>query len=83
MDNFIQEKFNKRKRSIRDLDNYILLKGEDLNDLISRVDFHLKNLSPGKSQIFRIEFNDWLLIQEEISKYVKRGNQVVKPSVAF
>ena len=53
---------------------------EDRNDLFSRADFHFKNLTPGQFKIFRVDFSDWLLLQDKISNYVKKGNLVVKPS---
>lgn len=78
--NYIKEEFGKRNRNILTINNYILLKGENSNDLKSLLNFHLNKLKMGDKKIFRINYGDWLIIQNELNVYVKKGNKIVYPT---
>ncbi|MCB9206979.1 MAG: hypothetical protein H6611_06685 [Ignavibacteriales bacterium] len=78
--NYINEQFNKRGRELINVEEYLLLKGENDLDLISLFDFHLRNLNFGESRIFLISTADWLIIQDEVNKYLRQGNKVVYPT---
>ena len=78
--NYINEQFNKRGRELINVEEYLLLKGENDLDLISLFDFHLRNLNFGESRIFLISTADWLIIQDEVNKYLRKGNKVAYPT---
>jgi hypothetical protein len=78
--NFIIDEFNKRNRKIIPLNNYVLLKGENEKDLISLMNFHLNNVKAGESKVFKISVSDFFKMQDEITRYIKRGNKVITPS---
>ena len=80
---FISDKFEKRGRQILTSNNYLLLKGEDNRDLQSLIQFHLNKLKPGTTKIFRISLQDLSNIQNELKKYIKKGNKIVHPSRIF
>jgi hypothetical protein len=77
---FISDKFENKGRKILKLENYTKLQSESISDLKSLYNFHLVNLKAGGDKIFLITVTDWLLIQNEISNYIKKGNKVVFPS---
>lgn len=77
---FIKEKFEARGRKIISVNTLKELKGENKADLHSLVDFHLDGLKPGDERIFLIGLDNWLAIQSEIIRYVKRGNKIIPPS---
>jgi hypothetical protein len=81
--NFISDEFQKRARKILTLNNYIYLKGENLSDLKSLINFHLNKMNYNNSKIFRISVEDWLSVQEELIGYTKKGNLIVSPTEIF
>lgn len=81
MKDFIIGEFNKRRRKIIPLNNFVLLKGENKKDLISLINFHLKNIKSDESKIFIVRISDFFEIQNEITSYLKRGNKVILPSL--
>lgn len=78
--NFISEKFQKRGRRLLTSNNFILLKGEDVNDLKSLIQFHLNRITSDNARVFRISIDDWFLIQEQLKFFVKKGNRIVLPN---
>jgi len=81
--NFIYEQFGKKGRQILNLNSFINLKGEDANDLKSLLEFHINKLTFGSYKIFRIELNDWFLIEKDLITFMKKGNKIVNPSQLF
>ncbi|MFZ1290536.1 MAG: hypothetical protein WAR79_10620 [Melioribacteraceae bacterium] len=79
--NFIAEKFKERGRRILLSNKLTFLKGESSNDINSLLKFHVTNLKPGESKVFRINVEDWLLIQDELSNIQKKGNKIVNPTM--
>ena len=77
---FIIGEFNERSRNIIPINNYVLLKGENEKDLISLINFHLNNVKAGESKVFKVTVSDFFKIQDEITRYIKRGNKVITPS---
>ncbi|MBK7105781.1 MAG: hypothetical protein IPH62_10900 [Ignavibacteriae bacterium] len=78
--NFIYEKFKDRNRRVLFSNNLTLLKGENANDINSLLKFHVTNLKPGEAKTFRINVEDWFLIQDELTNIQKKGNKIVNPS---
>jgi hypothetical protein len=81
--NYIKEEFMKKNRRVISLNKYALLKGENKADLLSLMSFYLNNIKMGDSGVFRISANDFLMVQEEINKYVKKGNKILNPNKLF
>jgi len=77
---FIKDEFMKRSRKLITLNNYVTLKGENEEDLISLVNFHLNNIKPNYPKVFRISTSDFIFIQEELFDFIKKGNEIVSPS---
>ena len=76
----IDEKLTERNRSLVFFNRLTFLKGENSEDLKSIFRFHLSNMKNGQAKTFRINVDDWFLIQDELTQIMKRGDRIVNPS---
>ena len=77
---FVKDILQKKGRKLVSVDNITLLKGKNREDLKSILEFHLRNTSYDKKNIFRISISDWLILQDEINSYIRSGNTIYSPS---
>ncbi len=77
---YINENLKKRGRKVISINSFIFLKGESRADLLSLLAFHLNRLKAGDKKVFRIEYEDFLNIEEELNNYTKKGNRIVLPN---
>jgi hypothetical protein len=80
IEDFLVEQLAKRDRTLLDLKNFKVLKGENLEDLKSLFEFHISNINPGDSVVFIVSYYDWLKLFDDIKSFTKLGNKVVSPS---
>lgn len=80
---FISEKFEDRGRKILTSNNFSRLSGEDNNDLKSLLEFHLNKMKPNQNKIFRINYENWFKIQNELTIHLKKGNKIISPTKIF
>ncbi|PID61822.1 MAG: hypothetical protein CR986_02425 [Ignavibacteriae bacterium] len=78
--NYIIKKFAERGRIILLSENFTYLKGENIEDLKSLLEFHLKNINPNDSKCFFIDAQDWFEVQNIITKFLKKGNKIISPN---
>ncbi len=76
---FLKEQFAKKNRKLIPLENYTQLKGENIEDLRSLFEFHINKMNPGEKRIFRIRYEDWILLWDDLNVFIKKGNRIVKP----
>ncbi|MBK8943815.1 MAG: hypothetical protein IPM32_00965 [Ignavibacteriae bacterium] len=78
--NYLAEKFKERNRRILLSNKFTYIKGENESDINSLLRFHISKLKSGEAKVFRINVEDWHLIQDELTNIQKRGNKIVNPS---
>lgn len=76
--NMIRDEFNSRGIKLHSLQEVQFLKGESFKQLISLFDFYTTSLKGKRGKTFVINANDFLNLQPQIAKQVKRGDKVVK-----
>ncbi len=78
--NFIRDEFVKRKISLKILEKFPLIEAKDDRNLFSIFEFQISQLKDDDEVIFKVKAPDFLALQTEIHKLVKKGYKLVYPS---
>ncbi len=79
----IKRGFEDRGRKVLNSNEFISLHGENQKDLKSLLKFYLNKLKPNQTEIYRINVENWLAIQSELSEFLKKGNKIIFPPKLF
>ncbi|MBN1300047.1 MAG: hypothetical protein JW995_02440 [Melioribacteraceae bacterium] len=76
--NFIRDEFGKRNVNLVKLSSFSDLRGKDLSDIASIVDFHSENGKGKEPRTLVIGLDDFVKIQEQIKAQKKKGSRFTK-----
>ncbi len=76
--NMVRDELRNRNIKLHSLQKFPFLKGESSKQLISLFDFYTTSLKGKSSKTFVISADDFLTLQSQIARQVKRGDKVAK-----
>jgi len=83
IEEIVRKGFEDRGRKVLNSSKFINLQGENPKDLKSLFQFYLNKLKPNQSEIYKINVNDWFVIQNELGDFLKKGNKIIFPISLF
>ncbi|MCX7797837.1 MAG: hypothetical protein N2249_04350 [Melioribacter sp.] len=78
--NFIRDEFQKRKRPLVPLSEFIHLNSDDEVELISKFKFYVEDTTMSKQKIFYLPYENFTKIRSEFDRMRKKGNKVISLS---
>lgn len=75
--NFVRDEFKKRNKELFPLSQFIFLRANNDNELISKFKFHCMDGSGGNQKTFLISYENFLKIKPELELFKKKGHKIL------